>query len=178
MTIDSRATGCRSEGLWGGRKPGLWLASMARYLEHKHGNAPRQIRRKARERSQRVQVLGLRQPQTQKRAEATALARLMAVSVDLDLRRFGLGLLLDRHLEHTVLVAGLDLVVARVVGQLERPANRSVAPNRAKGNRELGTTPRFFTKLAPAPKGRLAAPRSGRRNRRRRSRFDALARPD
>ncbi len=130
MTIDSRATGCRSEGLWGGRKPGLWLASMARYLEHKHGNAPRQIRRKARERSQRVQVLGLRQPQTQKRAEATALARLMAVSVDLDLRRFGLGLLLDRHLEHAVLVAGLDLVVARVVGQLERPANRSIAPLR------------------------------------------------
>src|SRR5216683_3480260 len=130
MTIDSRATGAAARACGGGRKPGLWLASMARYLEHKHGNAPRQIRRKARERSQRVQVLGLRQPQTQKRAEATALARLMAVSVDLDLRRFGLGLLLDRHLKHAVLVAGLDLVVARVVGQLERPANRSIAPLR------------------------------------------------
>ena len=49
------------------------------------------------------------------------------VSVDLDLRRFGLRLLVDRYLEHAIVVDGLDLVVARVVGQFERPLNLSVA---------------------------------------------------
>src|SRR5579872_4167057 len=49
------------------------------------------------------------------------------ISVDQNLRRFGLRLLLDRDLEYAVLVAGRDPLVAGVVGQFERPLNLSVA---------------------------------------------------
>src|SRR5438067_1242075 len=46
--------------------------------------------------------------------------------VDLDFRRSDLGFLLDRHFEHAVFVSGLDILVACILWQLERPANRSV----------------------------------------------------
>src|SRR3984893_1620617 len=63
------------------------------------------------------------------------------VSVDQDLRWFRLRLLLDRHLEHAVLVAGRDPVGAPVVGQFERPANLSVATFRDRPSSPRGGIP-------------------------------------
>ena len=47
-------------------------------------------------------------------------------SVDLDLHWPGFGTLLDRYFQHAILIAGMNQVVARVLGQLETPANRTV----------------------------------------------------
>src|SRR5271170_2067178 len=56
-------------------------------------------------------------------------------SVDQDLPGLGFWLFLDRHLEHAVLIPGLDIVLPCVVWQLERPANRSIA---ALGHMDFG----------------------------------------
>jgi hypothetical protein len=42
------------------------------------------------------------------------------ISIDQDLRRLGLRLLLDRDFEHAVPIAGFDPIGTQVVGQLER----------------------------------------------------------